>query len=119
MIIGKFTQHGEVYAGSLYGIGFAIQHVVFSPAAAKQGNGPDFLVTGASYEGEPETDLGAAWAKTSKAGKAYLSVKLDSPVLVTPINGALTRQQDGSYALVWNRKEAKAGELPAEADVTA
>src|SRR3954447_14044204 len=119
MIIGKFTQKGEVYAGKLYGIGFAIEHVVFSPVSAKQGNGPDFLVTGAPHGDEAATDLGAAWAKTSKPGNAYLSVKLDSPVLVTPINGALTRQQDGSYALVWNRKEAKAGDLPADAEIAA
>src|SRR3954454_21498853 len=119
MIIGKFTQKGEVYAGNLYGIGFAIEHVVFSPVSAKQGNGPDFVVFGATHEDEPEIELGAAWAKISKAGKAYLSVKLDSPVLVTPLNGALTRQQDGSYALVWNRREAKAGELPAEVEVAA
>ena len=26
---------------------------------------------------------------------------------------------DGSYALVWNRKEAKAGDLPAEAEIAA
>ena len=81
----------------------------FSPVSAKQGNGPDFVVFGAPCEDEPASELGAAWTKTSKAGKAYLSVKLDSPVLTTPINGALTRQQDGSYALVWNRKEVKAG----------
>ena len=119
MIIGKFTQKGEVYTGNLYGIGFAIPHVVFSPVSAKQGNGPDFVVSGTPHEDEPASDLGAAWAKISKAGNAYLSVKLDSPVLATPINGALTRQQDGSYALVWNRKEAKAGELPADAEIAA
>jgi uncharacterized protein (DUF736 family) len=119
MIIGKFTQQGDVYAGNLYGIGFMVRHVVFCPVSAKQGNSPDFIVTGAPHEDEPETQLGAAWAKTSKAGKAYLSVKLDSPVLATPINGALTSQQDGSHALVWNRREAKAGELPAETEEAA
>jgi uncharacterized protein (DUF736 family) len=118
MIIGKFTQQGGSYAGNLHGIGFAIRHVVFSPVSAKQGNGPDFVVTGTPGEDEPATDLGAAWAKTSKAGNAYLSVKLDGPVLVAPINGALTRQQDGSYILVWNRKE-KADELPAEVEAAA
>jgi uncharacterized protein (DUF736 family) len=46
-------------------------------------------------------------------------VKLDSPALVEPINCALTKQQDGSFALVWNRKEAKADEQPAEAEAAA
>ena len=71
MIIGKFTQQGEVYAGNLYGIGFAIPHIVFSPVSAKQGNGPDFVITGAplrkgnglwiatrsSFEGSPSKPL--------------------------------------------------------------
>jgi len=41
------------------------------------------------------------------------------PTLAQPINGALIRQQDGSYALVWNRKELKADEQPAEAEAAA
>ena len=74
----------------------------------KQGNSPDFVVFGAPSEEDGEFELGAAWAKTSKAGKPYLSVKLDGPMLIAPINCALTQQLDGSYALVWNRKDAKA-----------
>jgi uncharacterized protein (DUF736 family) len=117
MMIGKFTQQGEVYAGSIYGIGFAIPHVVFSPVPAKLGDSqPDFVVLGSPSEEDGEFELGAAWAKTSKAGKPYLSVKLDGPMLAQPINGALTKQQDGSYALVWNRKDAKADEQLAEAE---
>jgi uncharacterized protein (DUF736 family) len=54
-----------------------------------------------------------------KTGNPYLSVKLDGPTLAQPINGALIRQQDGSYALVWNRKEVKADEQPAEAEAAA
>src|SRR3954454_16129922 len=37
MIIGKCTQQGDVYVGNLYGIGFSIPYVVFSPVSAKQG----------------------------------------------------------------------------------
>jgi uncharacterized protein (DUF736 family) len=73
----------------------------------KQGNGPDFVVVGVCY-GE-EFELGAAWAKTSKTskkGKPYLSVRLDSPAFVDPINCALTKQADGSHALVWSRKDS-------------
>jgi hypothetical protein len=45
MVIGKFTQQGEGYAGS---IGFAIPYVVFSPVPAKRGDSkPDFVVLGA------------------------------------------------------------------------
>ena len=107
MIIGKFTQDGETYSGSIYAIGLGLRHVTFSPVP-KVGNGPDFAVAG-NPDGLGEFLVGAAWSKTSKKGRGYLSVKLDSPALAQPINCALT-EQDGSYVLVWNRSEAKADE---------
>ncbi len=119
MIIGKFTQDEDGYAGSLYGIGLACQFVTFSPVPAKLGNGPDFVVFGAPSEEDGEFELGAAWSKTSKKGKPYLSVKLDGPTLAAPINCALTKQQDGSHALVWNRTDAKADEQPAAEEAAA
>jgi uncharacterized protein (DUF736 family) len=116
MVIGKFTQQGDVYTGRLYSIGFACEYVTFSPVPAKLGKGPDFVVLGVPFEqDESEFELGAAWAKTSKAGKAYLSVKLDGPSLVQPIHCALTKQQDGSHALVWNREARKDDEQSAAA----
>jgi uncharacterized protein (DUF736 family) len=71
MIIGKFIQHGEVYAGSIYGMGWRVPFVTFTPVPAKQGNAPDFVVHGAPSEEESfgACELGAAWAKTNKAGK--------------------------------------------------
>jgi uncharacterized protein (DUF736 family) len=70
---------------------------------AKRGNGPDFVVI--NDDGTGPFEAGAAWKKTSKEGKPYLSVKLDGPTLAAPINCALTRQQDGSYGLVWSRRD--------------
>ena len=87
---------------------------MFTPAVGeKTGNRPDFAAHGGRSEEEGTFELGAAWRKTSKKGKAYLSVKLDSPALGGPINCALTQQQDGSHALVWNRKEAEVDEAVA------
>jgi uncharacterized protein (DUF736 family) len=105
MMIGKFTQDGEGYTGSINTAGLSIAYVTFSPMPVKQGSGPDFVVL-ADGEGE-QFELGAAWAKTSKKDKAYLSVKLDGPTLVAPINCALTKQADGSHALVWSRDSRK------------
>ena len=109
MIIGKFKQQDDGYAGSIYGLGLESAVCHLQPVPAKQGNGPDFVVLGAPSEEESfeATELGAAWAKTSKAGKPYLSVKLDGPALAQPINCALTKQADGSHALVWNRDARK------------
>src|ERR1700733_5078503 len=115
MIIGKFVQQDDSYNGSIFGLGFAGRDVTFSPVPAKLGNGPDFVVLTTPWEGDAgEFELGAAWRKTSRKDKPYLSVKLDSPALVAPINCALTKQPDGSHALVWNRKEAEADVQPAD-----
>lgn len=103
MMIGKFTRQDDGYTGSIATVGLSIAEVTFSPMPIKQGSGPDFIVLGA-VEGE-QLELGAAWAKTSKKDKPYLSVKLDGPTLVQPINCALTKQADGSHALVWKRKD--------------
>jgi uncharacterized protein (DUF736 family) len=117
MKIGSFIQNGDDYTGSISTAGLGIEEVTFSPVPIKQGSGPDFVVLG-TYDGE-DFELGAAWAKTSKKDKPYLSVKLDSPALVQPINCALTKQADGSHALVWTRKDAKADEQLAEAEAAA
>lgn len=105
MIIGKFTQDGEGYTGSINTAGLSIVEVTFSPMPVKHGSGPDFVVIGSHGDVEPDFEVGAAWAKTSKKDKPYLSVKLDGPTLVQPINCALTKQADGSHALVWKRKD--------------
>jgi uncharacterized protein (DUF736 family) len=104
MIIGKFTQQDDGFIGWINTASLGIADVRFSSVPVKQGNGPDFIVLGTGDNGQFE--LGAAWAKTSKKGKPYLSVRLDSPAFVDPINCALTKQADGSHALVWSRKDA-------------
>ena len=103
MMIGKFTPKDGGYKGSINALGLSLAAVTFSPMPVKQGHGPDFVVIGATAGAEFE--IGAAWKKTSRAGKSYLSVKLDGPTLAAPVNCALTSQLDGSFALVWNRRD--------------
>lgn len=57
---------------------------------------PDFRV----FAGKAE--LGAAWKATSKAGNAYISVKLDDPSFAAPIFGRLM-ESDKGHSLIWNR----------------
>lgn len=109
MMIGKFTAEGEGYQGWIEALALRVEGVRITPMLAKQGAGPDYVVS-AYTDGEEPSDidiyeLGAAWKKTSKKGKPYLSVKLDGPTLAAPINCALTQQQDGSYGIIWNRKD--------------
>jgi uncharacterized protein (DUF736 family) len=101
MMIGKFKQNGDGYTGSIHTVSWSLAYVTISPMTVKQGNGPDFVVIGETDGAEFE--IGAAWKKTSKTGKAYLSVKLDGPTLAAPVNCALVTQLDDSRALVWNR----------------
>jgi uncharacterized protein (DUF736 family) len=49
-------------------------------------------------------ELGAAWKKRSEEGRDYLSVKLDDPSLVQPLNCALVEASDSEgFILVWSR----------------
>ena len=112
MMIGKFTQQGEGYTGWINCFRICLETVTFSPMPLKQGSGPDFVILARDLE---EYEFGAAWKKTSKASKPYLSAKLDSPTLPAPINCALIRQPDGSFGLVWNRKEREGEAAATEA----
>lgn len=97
MIIGTFTKQNEGYTGKLVTL-TTIQTLTFEPAP----KGADYKVT---MDG---AEVGAAWKRTGKeSGKAYLSVKLDSPFLPAAVNCALMAQDDGGYILVWSRDDRK------------
>jgi uncharacterized protein (DUF736 family) len=52
-----------------------------------------------------QTEFGAAWKKTSGAGREYLSVKLDDPSFPAPIFASLVATEGGDgYALIWSRR---------------
>jgi uncharacterized protein (DUF736 family) len=113
MIIGKFDKDGEVYAGRIFSREWRGLVVTLNPMPAKKGSEPDFVAFGHDDNGAFE--IGAAWKKTSKKGRPYLSVKLDAPTLAAPIHGALFPQEDGSHALVWNRDSRTAEDEEAAA----
>jgi uncharacterized protein (DUF736 family) len=92
MIIGKFEKQDDGYIGSIVAVALHATAVRFMPVPAKQGSGPDLVVLGYTKDGV-SFEIGAAWKKTSKAGKAYLSVKLDGPTLSAPIHCALIEQK--------------------------
>ena len=57
---------------------------------------PDFRI----FAGQ--TEFGAAWKKTSRENRDYLSVKLDDPSFPAPIYASLVDAEDG-YSLIWSR----------------
>ena len=59
---------------------------------------PDFRISAANM------DIGAAWKKTSREGRDYISVKLDDPSFPAPIYATLSETDTtGEYALIWSR----------------
>jgi uncharacterized protein (DUF736 family) len=102
--IGTF-QHGKdgKLTGKIHTLTLSAS-IEFVPAQAREGENkaPAFrLYTGTS-------EIGAAWERTSeRAGKIYLSVKLDDPSFTAPIFATLTaREQDDGYVLIWSRQRS-------------
>lgn len=94
--IGNFKKQDGEFHGTLETLTIN-RAITIRPVEQKANQGPDFRV----YAGAAE--IGAAWAKTSEAKKAYLSVKLDDPTFAAPIACRLIGREDGSHLLLWNR----------------
>ena len=75
------------------------QHKASFRAVEKEGEkSPDFRVSAA------DMDIGAAWKKTSREGRDYISVKLDDPSFPAPVYATLSETDTaGEYALIWSR----------------
>ena len=100
MIIGTFTKAAGKLSGTLSSyLGSA--KVTFQPNE----KGPDFTLID-----QTGCELGVAWSRTSKAGKEYISVKLDSPTWPAAINAALFADKQGHSRLVWDRDDRRSGD---------
>lgn len=102
MFIGNFKPAGDSYAGTIKTLTFKTE-AVFEPIEKKSEKAPDYRVT-TGY-----TDIGVAWKKTSEAGNAYLSVRLDDPALPAAIMRRLVKTgAEFSHGLVWERPRKRA-----------
>ncbi len=103
MIIGNFTydKAKDTYTGEITTLTLHRSKVLLRRAQGKNGKGPDYRVI---VEGKPgAVELGAAWKRTSEAGRQFLSVRLDDPALSHPISAALMAAEDGAGAiLIWS-----------------
>lgn len=76
--------------------------IVFTPVEKQTDKGPVYRVTIGSFE------AGAAWKKTSKAGNAYVSVKLnESSFPGGTIYPVLVKSDKAGYLLDWNPQPRK------------
>jgi len=99
-IIGTFTKTDADFTGVIktltLSVKTSIRHV-----AKESDKAPDYRVHAGAIE------YGAAWKKTSQAGRDYLAVKLDDPSFQAPIFASLVPEEgsDTNYSLIWSRRD--------------
>ena len=81
--------------------------IVFAPVENQTDKGPAYRVTIGTFE------AGAAWKRTSEAGNAYVSVKLNDPSFFGgTIYPVLVKSETAGYVLDWNPQPRKSRPQP-------
>ncbi len=95
--IGTFHQSADgSYTGSIKTLTLNVKSAHLRPNEKADEKAPDFRI----FAGR--TEFGAAWKKTSRENRPYISVKLDDPSFPAPIYASLVEADDG-YSLIWSR----------------
>ena len=95
--IGTFTR-GEngALTGTIKTLTLNVKAVI-RPSEKDNDKAPDYRV----FAGQVE--FGAAWKKTSREEREYLSMKLDDPSFPAPIYASLVEGEKGEQRLIWSR----------------
>ena len=98
--IGAFTKQGDgSYAGAIKTLSLNVKQAQMRPVEKESDKAPDYRIFAGGVE------FGAAWKKTSRENRDYLSVKLDDPSFPAPILANLVDAEEG-YSLIWSRRAA-------------
>ncbi|MGA0606584.1 DUF736 domain-containing protein [Phenylobacterium sp. VNQ135] len=98
--IGTFHKQADgSYSGAIKTLSLNVKTAQFRASDKDNDKAPDFRI----FAGQ--TEFGAAWKKTSRENRDYLSVKLDDPSFPAPIYASLVDAEDG-YSLIWSRSRA-------------
>ncbi|MGH7172219.1 MAG: DUF736 domain-containing protein [Gemmataceae bacterium] len=100
--IGSFTAQNAGFTGTIRTLTLNVK-VKLIPNDKSSENAPDFRIQAAAGY-----DVGAAWKKTSEAGRDYLSVTLDDPSFPATIYARLIEGEDGTRNLIWSRNKPQA-----------
>lgn len=100
-VIGKFQTAGAEIIGEIFTINVQLQNVrLVREEAPANDDAPAYRI----YAGRAE--IGAAWNKTSRDNRPYLSLKLDDPSFAAPLFAIMFQDEPGEYSLVWTRSRA-------------
>lgn len=95
--IGTFTRNEDgVFHGTIRTITLNLE-IAVRPSDKESEKAPDYRVFAGAIE------FGAAWKKTSRENRVYLSLKLDDPSFAAPIYASLMEGEDGAHRLIWSR----------------
>jgi uncharacterized protein (DUF736 family) len=97
--IGTFTKSSDgSFVGTVKTAALNVKAKI-APVEKDNDKAPDYRI----YAGT--TEFGAAWKKTSNAGRDYVSVKLDDPSFPAPIFASLVAVEGkDEFALIWSRR---------------
>lgn len=95
--IGTFSMDDAGnYNGAIKTLTLNVKQATLRKVEKDNDKAPDFRI----FAGQ--TEFGAAWKKTSRENRDYLSVKLDDPSFAAPIYASLVDADEG-YSLIWSR----------------
>src|SRR5688572_7113931 len=103
--IGTFKKSGNDYHGEIVTVMLQKKNVTI---IAEEPSENENALTHRVFVAKAE--IGAAWSKTSKEDRDYLSIKLDDPSFNAPIFASLFADEDGkSFNLIWSRARTSSG----------
>lgn len=97
--IGTFTVDKDGFTGTLRTLTLNAKAKLVPNDKGGSENAPDFRLQAGGY------DVGAAWKKTSEAGRDYLSVTLDDPSFPATVYARLIESENGTHDLIWSRSK--------------
>jgi uncharacterized protein (DUF736 family) len=100
--IGTFTAEKDGFTGTLRTLTLNVKVKLVPNDKGDNESAPDFRLQAAGH------DIGAAWKKTSEAGRDYLSVTIDDPSFPATVYARLIEGENGTHDLIWSRSKPKA-----------
>ncbi len=97
--IGTFTADKDGFTGTLRTLTLNVKAKLVPNDKGSSENAPDYRLQSAGL------DIGAAWRKTSEAGREYLSVTVDDPSFPAAVYARLIEGEDGTHDLIWSRSK--------------